>query len=65
MLWTCCGMGNISVADDETTCPLAVPTFIFGSAVFIVPCGACDAINMCDTPVSAIPVCIFGSEFPT
>ena len=65
MLCPCCGMGSVSFAGDETTCPLAVPTFIFGSAVFIVPCGACDAINMCDTPVSAIPVYTFGSEVPT
>ena len=44
MSWPCCGMGSISVADDDTTFLLTVPTCIFGAAVFIGPCGACGAI---------------------
>ena len=58
-------MGSVTVADDYTTCTLAVLTYIFGAAVFIGPCGACGAIYRCDTPVSAITVYIFGSEAPT
>ena len=65
ILWPCCGMGSIAVADDNTTCPLTVPTCIFGAAVFIGPCGACGAIYRCDTPVSAITVYTFVSEVPT
>ena len=65
MLWPCYGMGSVVVADDYTTCPLAVPTCIFGAAVFIGPCGACGAIYRCDTHVYAIPVYTFGSEVPT
>ena len=65
MSWPCCSMSSVAVADDATTFPLAVPTRIFGAAVFIGLCGACGDIYWCDTPVSAIPVCIFGSEFPT
>ena len=62
MPWPCCGMGNFAVADNETTCPSAVPTCIFGTTVFIGLCGACGAIYRCDAPVSAIPVYTFGSE---
>ena len=58
-------MGNISVADDETTCRLAVPTCIFGAARFIGTCGACGEIYRCDAPVSAIHVYTFRSEVPT
>ena len=65
MLWPCCGMGSVDVADDDTTGPLAVPTCIFGAAVFIGPCGAWGAKYRCDVPVSAIPVYTFGSEVPT
>ena len=65
MSWPCCGMGSVSVADDDTTFPLAVPTCIFGAAVFLFPYGACGAIYSCDAPVSAIHVCTFGSEVPT
>ena len=63
--WPCCGMGSVVVADDYTTCPLAVPTCIFGAVVFIGPCRACGAIYRHDTHVSAIPVYTFGSEVPT
>ena len=65
MSWTCCGMGSVTIADDGTTCPLALPTCIFGAVVFIGPCGACGAIYEYDAPVSAIPVYNFGSEVPT
>ena len=44
MSWTYCGMGIVAVVDDDTTCPLAVPTCIFGAAVFIGPCGSCGEI---------------------
>ena len=63
--WPCFGIGIITVADDDTTCPLAVPTCIFGATVFIGPCGACGAIYRCDVPVYAIPVYTFVSEVPT
>ena len=56
MPWPCCGMGSVAVADDETSCPLAVPTCIFGDAVFIRTCGACGAIYRFDARVSAISV---------
>ena len=58
-------MGSVDVADDDTTGTLAVPTCIFGDAVFIGPCGAWGAKYRCDVPVSAIPVYTFGSEVPT
>ena len=28
MSWPCCSMGSIAVADDDTTCTLAVTTFV-------------------------------------
>ena len=65
MSWPCCGMGRFAVADDDTTCPLAVPTCIFGAAVFIGPCGACGVIYRCDAHVSAIHVYTFVSEVTT
>ena len=58
-------MGSVDVAENDTTCLLAVPTCISVAAVFIGTCGACGAIYRCDAPVSAIPVYSFGSEVPT
>ena len=65
MLWPCCSIGSVAVDDDDTTFSLAVHTCIFGSAVFIGPCGACVAIYRCDTSVSKTPVYTFGIEVPT
>ena len=65
MPWPCCGIGIISVSDNDTTSPLAVPMCIYGASVVIGPCGACGAIYRYDAPVSAIPVYTFGSEVPT
>ena len=58
-------MGSVTVADDYTTCTLAVLTYIFDAAVFIGPCGACGEIYRCEAHVSAIPVYTFGCEAPT
>ena len=65
MSWPCCGMGSVSVVDDDTTCLLTVPKCIFGATMYIGPCGACGTIYRCDAPVSAIHVYTFGSEGPT
>ena len=35
-----CGVGNEAVANNLSTCPLAVPTLIFGVVVLGGPCGA-------------------------
>ena len=65
MPWPCCGIGIISVSDNDTTSPLAVPMCIYGASVVIGPCGACGAIYRCDAPISTTTVYTFGSEVPT
>ena len=65
MSWPRFGMGSVAIADDDTTCPLAVLTCIFGATVLIGPCGAYGEIYRCDAPVSVIPVYTFGIEVPT
>ena len=37
---TNCGIGIVGVADDLSTCPVAVPTLICGALVLGGPCGA-------------------------
>ena len=35
-----CGIGSVAVAEELTTCPVALPTLIFEELVLEVPCGA-------------------------
>ena len=55
------GIRIIDVAVDNTTCPLSFPTRIFGAEKLGGTWGACVTVYRCETPVSEIPVWIFGS----
>ena len=58
-----CRIGRVAFADDVSTFPLAVHTFIVAALVSGGPCGVDGAMYRCVAPESKFPVCCCGRIF--